>query len=92
MKILQNSDKQLVVAMKDSITILSDDNTCVVVDKDIICAAADTFGSFDALRQEIVRYSNEYDKLYNINQELKDEIGDYKVEIRNLKKQFRSSN
>lgn len=25
MKILQNSDKQLVVAMKDSITILSDD-------------------------------------------------------------------
>lgn len=29
MKILQNSDKQLVVAMKDSITILSDDkNSC----------------------------------------------------------------
>lgn len=85
MKILQNSDKQLVVAMKDSITILSDDNTCVVVDKDIICAAADTFGSFDALRQEIVRYSNEYDKVYNTNQELQDQLESYKVETRNLR-------
>lgn len=34
MKILQNSDKQLVVAMKDSITILSDDKTLVSVDKE----------------------------------------------------------
>lgn len=40
MKILQNSDKQLVVAMKDSITILSDDKTLVSVDKEIVCAAA----------------------------------------------------
>ena len=46
MKILHNSDKQLIVAIKDSITILSDDNTCVVINKNIICAAADTFGSF----------------------------------------------
>lgn len=88
MKILHNSDKQLIVAMKDSITILSDDNTCVVINKNIIFAAADTFGSFDTLRQEIIRYSDEYDKVYNINQELKDEIGDYKVEIRNLKNNF----
>lgn len=88
MKILQNSDKQLVVAMKNSITILFDDNTCVVINKNIICAAADTFGSFDTLKQEIARYSDEYDKVYNTNQELKDEIENYKVEIRNLRNNF----
>lgn len=88
MKILHNSDKQLVVAMKDSITILSDDNTCVVINKNIICAAADTFGSFDTLRQEIARYRDEYDKVYNTNQELKDEIENYKTEIRNLRNNF----
>lgn len=88
MKILQNSDKQLVVAMKDSITILSDDKTLVSVDKEIVCAAANTLGAFDTLKQEIIRYSDEYDKVYNTNQELKDEIGDYKVEIRNLKNNF----
>lgn len=88
MKILHNSDKQLVVAMKDSITILSDDNTCVVINKNIICAAADTFGSFDTLRQEIARYSDEYGKVYNTNQELKDEIENYKTEIRNLRNNF----
>lgn len=88
MKILQNSDKQLVVAMKNSITILFDDNTCVVINKNIICAAADTFGSFDTLKQEIARYSDEYDKVYNTNQELKDEIETYKVEIRNLRNNF----
>ena len=88
MKILQNSDKQLVVAMKDSITILSDDNTCVVINKNIICAAADTLGSFDTLRQEIARYRDEYNKVYNTNQELKDEIENYKTEIRNLRNNF----
>lgn len=88
MKILHNSDKQLVVAMKDSITILFDDNTCVVINKNIICAAADTFGSFDTLRQEIARYRDEYDKVYNTNQELKDEIENYKTEIRNLRNNF----
>lgn len=88
MKILHNSDKQLVVAMKDSITILSDDNTCVVINKNIICAAADTFGNFDTLRQEIARYRDEYDKVYNTNQELKDEIENYKTEIRNLRNNF----
>lgn len=88
MKILHNSDKQLIVAMKNSITILFDDNTCVVINKNIICAAADTFGSFDTLRQEIARYSDEYDKVYNTNQELKDEIETYKVEIRNLRNNF----
>lgn len=88
MKILQNSDKQLVVAMKNSITILFDDNTCVVINKNIICAAADTFGSFNTLKQEIARYSDKYDKVYNTNQELKDEIETYKVEIRNLRNNF----
>jgi septal ring factor EnvC (AmiA/AmiB activator) len=88
MKILHNSDKQLIVAMKDSITILFDDNTCVVINKNIIRAAADTFGSFDTLRQEIARYSDEYDKVYNTNQELKDEIENYKTEIRNLRNNF----
>lgn len=88
MKILHNSDKQLIVAIKDSITILSDDNTCVVINKNIICAAADTFGSFDTLRQEIARYRDEYDKVYNTNQELKDEIENYKTEIRNLRNNF----
>lgn len=88
MKLLHNSDKQLIVAMKNSITILFDDNTCVVINKNIICAAADTFGSFDTLKQEIARYSDEYDKVYNTNQELKDEIETYKVEIRNLRNNF----
>ena len=88
MKILHNSDKQLVVAMKDSIAILSDDNTCVVINKNIICAAADTLGSFDTLRQEIARYRDEYNKVYNTNQELKDEIENYKTEIRNLRNNF----
>lgn len=88
MKILHNSDKQLAVAMKDSIAILSDDNTCVVINKNIICAAADTLGGFDTLRQEIARYRDEYNKVYNTNQELKDEIENYKTEIRNLRNNF----
>lgn len=50
MKILQNSDKQLVVAMKDSITILSDDKTLVSVDKEIVCAAANTLGILDDIK------------------------------------------
>ena len=58
MKILQNSDKQLVVAMKDSITILSDDKTLVSVDKEIVCAAANTLGILDDLKEQI-RYYND---------------------------------
>lgn len=88
MKILHNSDKQLIVAMKDSITILFNDKTCVVINKGIIRAAADTFGILDELKQEIARYSDEYDKVYNTNQELKDEIENYKTEIRNLRNNF----
>lgn len=85
MKILQNSDKQLVVAMKDSITILSDDNTCVVVDKDIICAAADTFGSFDDLKEQIRYYNDELNKIYEADRNLNVQLKTYKAEIRNLK-------
>lgn len=51
MKILQNSDKQLVVAMKDFITILSDDKTLVSVDKEIVCVAANTLGILDDLKE-----------------------------------------
>lgn len=88
MKILQNSDKQLVVSVKDSIIILSDDKTLVSIDKEIICAAADTLGAFDTLKQEIIRYSDEYDKVYNTNQELQDQLESYKVETRNLRNNF----
>lgn len=88
MKILQNSDKQLVVSVKDSIIILSDDKTLVSINKEIICAAADTLGAFDTLKQEIIRYSDEYDKVYNTNQELQDQLESYKVETRNLRNNF----
>lgn len=88
MKILQNSDKQLVVVMKDSITILSNDNVCTIIYEEVIAAAADALGLLDNLKQEIARYSDEYDKVYNTNQELQDKIGDYNVEIRNLRNNF----
>lgn len=64
MKILQNSDKQLVVAMKDSITILSDDKTLVSVDKEIVCAAANTLGILDDLKEQIRYYNDELNKIY----------------------------
>lgn len=88
MKILQNSDKQLIVAMEDSITILFNDNRFTTINEDVIRAAADTFGIFDFFKEEIKKITDEYDKVYNTNQELKDEIGDYKIEIRNLKNNF----
>lgn len=64
MKILQNSDKQLVVAMKDSITILSDDKTLISVDKEIVCAAASTLGILDDLKDQICYYNDELNKIY----------------------------
>lgn len=63
MKILQNSDKQLVVAMEDSITILSEDNTCTVINKGIIRAAADTLGILDELKEQISYYNDELNKI-----------------------------
>lgn len=84
MKILQNSDKQLVVAMKDSITILSDDKTLVSVDKEIVCAA-NTLGILDDLKEQIRYYNDELNKIYEADRNLNVQLKTYKAEIRNLK-------
>ena len=85
MKILQNSDKQLVVSVKDSITILSDDKTLVSVDKEIVCAAADTLGILDDLKEQICYYNDELNKIYEADRNLNVQLKTYKAEIRNLK-------
>lgn len=85
MKILQNSDKQLVVAMKDSITILSDDKTLISVDKEIVCAAASTLGILDDLKDQICYYNDELNKIYEADRNLNVQLKTYKAEIRNLK-------
>lgn len=85
MKILQNSDKQLVVAMKDSITILSDDKTLISVDKEIVCAAANTLGILDDLKDQIRYYNDEFNKIYEADRNLNVQLKTYKAEIRNLK-------
>ena len=85
MKILQNSDKQLVVAMKDSITILSDDKTLVSVDKEIVCAAANTLGILDDIKEQIRYYNDELNKIYEADRNLNVQLKTYKAEIRNLK-------
>lgn len=88
MKILQNSDKQLVVAMKDSITILSDDKTLVSVDKEIVCAAANTLGILDDLKEQIRYYNDELNKIYEADRNLNVQLKTYKAEIRNLRNNF----
>ena len=86
MKILQNSDKQLVVSVKDSITIiLSDDKTIVSVDKEIVCAAANTLGILDELKEQIRYYNDELNKIYEADRNLNVQLKTYKAEIRNLK-------
>lgn len=85
MKILQNSDKQLVVAMKDSIIILSDDKTLVSVDKEIVCVAANTLGILDDLKEQIRYYNDELNKIYEADRNLNVQLKTYKAEIRNLK-------
>lgn len=85
MKILQNSDKQLVVAIKDSIIILSDDKTLVSVDKEIVCVAANTLGILDDLKEQIRYYNDELNKIYEADRNLKVQLKTYKAEIRNLK-------
>lgn len=85
MKILQNSDKQLVVSVKDSIIILSDDKTLVSIDKEIICAAADTLGILDDLKEQIRYYNDELNKIYEADRNLNVQLKTYKAEIRNLK-------
>lgn len=85
MNILQNSDKQLVIAMEDSITILSDDKTLVSVDKEIVCAAANTLGILDDLKEQIRYYNDELNKIYEADRNLNVQLKTYKAEIRNLK-------
>lgn len=85
MKILQNSDKQLVVAIKDSITILFDDKTLVSVDKEIVCSAANTLGILDDLKEQIRYYNDELNKIYEADRNLNVQLKTYKAEIRNLK-------
>lgn len=85
MKILQNSDKQLVVAMKDSIIILSDDKTLVSVDKEIVCAAVNTLGILDDIKEQIYYYNDELNKIYEADRNLNVQLKTYKAEIRNLK-------
>lgn len=85
MKILQNSDKQLVVAMKDSITILSDDKTLISVDKEIVCAAANTLGILDDLKDQIRYYNDELNNIYEADRNSNVQLKTYKAEIRNLK-------
>lgn len=88
MKILQNSDKQLVVAMEDSITILSDDNTYTIINKGVIRTAADTLGILDELKEQIRYYNDELNKVYEDGRNLNVQLETYKVEIRNLKNNF----
>ena len=85
MKILQNSDKQLVVAIKDSIIILSDDKTLVSVDKEIVCVAANTLGILDDIKEQIHYYNDELNKIYEADRNLNVQLKTYKAEIRNLK-------
>ena len=85
MKILQNSDKQLVVAAKNSIIILSDDKTLVSVDKEIVCAAASTLGILDDIKEQISYYNDELNKIYEADRNLNVQLKTYKAEIRNLK-------
>lgn len=85
MKILQNSDKQLVVSVKDSIIILSDDKTLVSIDKEIICAAANTLGILDDIKEQIHYYNDELNKIYEADRNLNVQLKTYKAEIRNLK-------
>lgn len=85
MKILQNSDKQLVVAAKNSSIILSDDKTLVSVDKEIVCAAASTLGILDDIKEQISYYNDELNKIYEADRNLNVQLKTYKAEIRNLK-------
>jgi hypothetical protein len=85
MKILQNSDKQLVVAMKDSITILSDDKTLVSVDKEIVCVAANTLGILDDLKEQIRYYNDELNNIYEADRNLNVQLKPIKLKLEILK-------
>lgn len=74
--------------MEDSITILSDDNTCTIINKGVICTAADTLGILDELKEQIRYYNDELNKVYEDGQNLNVQLETYKVEIRNLRNNF----
>lgn len=71
--------------MKDSITILSDDKTLISVDKEIVCAAANTLGILDDLKDQICYYNDELNNIYEADRNLNVQLKTYKAEIRNLK-------
>lgn len=71
--------------MKDSITILSDDKTLVSVDKEIVCAAANTLGILDDIKEQIRYYNDALNKIYEADRNLNVQLKTYKAEIRNLK-------
>lgn len=71
--------------MKDSITILSDDKTLISVDKEIVCAAANTLGILDDLKDQIRYYNDELNNIYEADRNLNVQLKTYKAEIRNLK-------
>ena len=65
--------------------LLSDDKTLVSVDKEIVCAAANTLGILDDLKEQIRYYNDELNKIYEADRNLNVQLKTYKAEIRNLK-------
>lgn len=59
--------------------------TLVSVDKEIVCAAANTLGILDDLKEQIRYYNDELNKIYEADRNLNVQLKTYKAEIRNLK-------
>lgn len=59
--------------------------TLVSVDKEIICAAANTLGILDDLKDQIRYYNDELNNIYEADRNLNVQLKTYKAEIRNLK-------
>lgn len=57
----------------------------VSVDKEIVCAAANTLGILDDLKEQIRYYNDELNKIYEADRNLNVQLKTYKAEIRNLK-------
>lgn len=63
----------------------ADGNYIVSVDKEIVCAAANTLGILDDLKEQIRYYNDELNKIYEADRNLNVQLKTYKAEIRNLK-------
>lgn len=59
--------------------------TLVSVDKEIVCAAANTLGILDDIKEQISYYNDELNKIYEADRNLNVQLKTYKAEIRNLK-------